>query len=603
MKFFKYLILIITSLISFNSFAYYLAGPSNGAKTYRGETASQACTAYASATGKTFAWIDSGACMDSNGSAIGTYQFFEDKCEAGASNVYSGSVTIQNWKDDNEYVNLVDSALAKFTGTTVCSNSCIHKFDFLGSGEGDSANGPVSFKGKYVSTAQTCTSPTQGPTDTLNGTKTPTTEGCKNGEAYCAKPPTGCPSGYVSGSYNGKEICVKNNPDPTKPNPNDPNNGGSSNFDDSRIIAAINDSKNAITSSINNAVNSISSSINSINQSISNVTSAINGTTNAVNTNTNAVNAVKSSVDALHNTINAVTTAVNNNTTAVTSAVNSNTTATNAVKASVDALNSTVSAVTTAVEKNTTAVNANGDKVANAVKDNTTATNAVKTAVENLNASVNAVTDSVNSNGDKVANETKATGDKITNAVNSVKNAVENLNNAVNAVTNAVNASGEKVSNAVNSNGDKITNAINTNGKNTVDAIDKGTEATNENGKKLDKIDKNGKDLNDFVMGCKTDSSGNKTCSDPFEGQEEEDGKVEILENEIDNKFDGSILNANASCPAPMQIRFTLFQTHTLTYSYETMCNIASFIRPIIIFIGMFVAFLIVTGQRSSHDA
>ena len=583
MKFFKYFIFILLSFLSINAFAVtyeyrafnsvisgdWLTSPELACKNFIAKWASSAPYVRSSEVECVYKTTDGdrGAQIEKRAAT----------CKAGASNVYSGSVTIQNWKDDNEWLNLNDAMLAKFTGTTVCVNSCIHKFDFLGDSTGDSENGPVTFKGKYVSTDAQCTSPTQGPVDTLNGTKTPST-GCKNGEAYCDKPPTGCPSGYTSGSFNGKQICVKNNPDPTKPNPNDPNNGGgdgkgncngtnncnTTNFDDTKIVNAINDSKNAITSSINEAVNSISNSISTINQSIANVVSSVNATTSAVNNNTTATYAVKASVDSLHNTINAVTTAVDNN---------------------------------------TKAVNANGHKVANAVKDNTTATNAVKTAVESLNSSVNAVTDAVNANGDKVANETKASADKVTNAVNSVKSAVDNLNSAVNAVANAVNDSGEKVTNAVNSNGDKITNAINTNGKNTVDAINAGTEATNENGKKLDKIDKNGKDLNDFVMGCKTDSSGHKTCSDPFEGQEQEDGKVDILENEIDNKFDGSILDASASCPPPMQISFTLFQTHTLTYSYETMCNIASYIRPIVIFIGMFIALMIVTGQRSSQDA
>ncbi|MEG1502370.1 MAG: virulence factor TspB C-terminal domain-related protein [Synergistaceae bacterium] len=47
-----------------------------------------------------------------------------------------------------------------------------------------------------------------------------------NGATYCKKPPTGCGSGYVSGFFNGQELCVKSGPStpPVKPNdPNDPN--------------------------------------------------------------------------------------------------------------------------------------------------------------------------------------------------------------------------------------------------------------------------------------------------------------------------------------------------------------------------------------------
>ncbi|MFW2098663.1 hypothetical protein ACG9ZL_21045, partial [Acinetobacter sp. ULE_I057] len=277
MKFFKYLIFISLSFLSINVFAedWYVQGYF-GTFYPSAEAACQQSLKNGNGTQGTLSVSISSnqaSCTYSRyGSTVTDTVFLKPtECKAGTSNVYSGSVTIQNWKDNDEWLNLNDAMLAKFTGTTVCANSCVHKFDFLGSGEGDATNGPVSFKGKYVSTAQTCTSPTQGPTDTLNGTKT-SSDGCKNGEAYCDKPTTGCPTGYVSGSYNGKEICVKNNPDPTKPNPNDPNNNpNNSKFDDSKIIAAINDSKTAITNSINNAVNSINSSISSINQSITTV--------------------------------------------------------------------------------------------------------------------------------------------------------------------------------------------------------------------------------------------------------------------------------------------------------------------------------------------
>ncbi|MFW1997347.1 virulence factor TspB C-terminal domain-related protein [Acinetobacter guillouiae] len=476
-------------------------------------------------------------------------------------------MTIQNWKNQDEWLNLNDSMLSKFTGTTVCSNSCVHKFDFLGDSTGDATNGPVTFKGKYVSTTQTCTSPTQGPVATLNGTKTPTSDGCKNGESYCDKPPTGCPSGYSSGSFNGKQICVKNNPDPTQPNPNDPNNGGGK-FDDSRIIAAINDSKNAITSSINNAVNSISQSINSINESISSVTNAVNGTTNAVNANTSATNAVKSSVDTLHNTINAVTTAVNNNTSAVTSAVNSNTSATNAVKASVDALNSTVSAVTNAVDKNTTAVNANGDKVAKAVNDNTTATNSVKTAVENLNSAVNAVSDAVNSNGKNTVDAVNANGKNTVDAVNSVKSAIDSLNTSVNAVTSAVNA-----------NGDKVTNAVN-----------QGTEATKENGKKLDQIIKGQEEGNSLFKDIKDWLTGDNNLP--------ENEKPTIEEYDVGD-YEKSYVSWSASCPPDVQIPISLLgQSSTLVLKWSPWCELLSKIRWAIIACAYFSAAYIILGMR-----
>ncbi|VXA58401.1 conserved exported hypothetical protein [Acinetobacter proteolyticus] len=49
---------------------------------------------------------------------------------------------------------------------------------------------------------------------------------CMNGGTYCPQPPdnTKCPSGYSETTFNGSKICVKDNPDPEKLNPNDPNN-------------------------------------------------------------------------------------------------------------------------------------------------------------------------------------------------------------------------------------------------------------------------------------------------------------------------------------------------------------------------------------------
>ena len=93
-------------------------------------------------------------------------------CVAGATYVYSGSVTIQNWSDDSEYLDLTEKAAQKFSGTSICASSCIHSYDFLGDGEGDLEKGPITFSGRYTSTTQACTSPTSGPTATFSGTAT-----------------------------------------------------------------------------------------------------------------------------------------------------------------------------------------------------------------------------------------------------------------------------------------------------------------------------------------------------------------------------------------------------------------------------------------------
>ncbi|HCM9405639.1 TPA: methyl-accepting chemotaxis protein, partial [Acinetobacter baumannii] len=48
----------------------------------------------------------------------------------------------------------------------------------------------------------------------------PIQSGCSNNATYCDMPPTGCGSNYVPGTFNGKQICVRNsNPPPTDPIP------------------------------------------------------------------------------------------------------------------------------------------------------------------------------------------------------------------------------------------------------------------------------------------------------------------------------------------------------------------------------------------------
>lgn len=105
---------------------------------------------------------------------------------------------------------------------------------------------------------------------------------CMNGGSYCPQPPdnTSCPSGYYETTYNGSKICVRDNLDPTQPNPNDPNNsggsdngGGSSDPSDGGgdgtggsinlkpVIDAINNLKNSLVNSISAISNKITSLI------------------------------------------------------------------------------------------------------------------------------------------------------------------------------------------------------------------------------------------------------------------------------------------------------------------------------------------------------
>lgn len=103
---------------------------------------------------------------------------------------------------------------------------------------------------------------------------------CMNGGTYCPQPPdnTQCPSGYSETTFNGSKICVKNNPDLEKPNPNDPNNpdyggggdgGGDNGGGDGSTGGSINlkpviDAINALKNALLNALSGISGKIDQL---------------------------------------------------------------------------------------------------------------------------------------------------------------------------------------------------------------------------------------------------------------------------------------------------------------------------------------------------
>ncbi|MCU4377946.1 hypothetical protein KTH36_05945 [Acinetobacter haemolyticus] len=98
-------------------------------------------------------------------------------------------------------------------------------------------------------------------------------ENCANGGTYCPAPPNDdlCPDGYYPTTHNGSKICVKNNPNPNEPNPNDPNNNnggdnggdgetGGTGVDLSEIINAI----KALRDALLQALGSISQKLSTL---------------------------------------------------------------------------------------------------------------------------------------------------------------------------------------------------------------------------------------------------------------------------------------------------------------------------------------------------
>lgn len=81
----------------------------------------------------------------------------------------------------------------------------------------------------YVPPNDNCVRLKDGSIQCPNQQQPPIQQGCENGATYCKRPPQGCGPDYVSGSFNGEQICVKKGPNtPTDPkDPDDPSNPNS----------------------------------------------------------------------------------------------------------------------------------------------------------------------------------------------------------------------------------------------------------------------------------------------------------------------------------------------------------------------------------------
>ncbi|MDC5245823.1 virulence factor TspB C-terminal domain-related protein [Acinetobacter baumannii] len=177
--------------------------------------------------------------------------------------------------------------------------------------------------------------------------------GCQNGATYCDMPPTGCGTGYVPGTFNGKQICVKNsNPPPTDPPdqpppasdppPVDPPDPGdppppppppppSSN---DPLLRAILDAINAVNNKLTWLKNELVNSLNYIAKKIDVTNSKLDTTNQKLDTVNSSIKETTAAVNASGDKIKA---AVDANATTVKTAVEANTAATNGVKTAVEA--------------------------------------------------------------------------------------------------------------------------------------------------------------------------------------------------------------------------------------------------------------------------
>ncbi|EHU2724914.1 hypothetical protein AZE73_RS18265 [Acinetobacter baumannii] len=315
----------------------------------------------------------------------------------------------------------------------------------------------------------------------------PIKSGCQNGATYCDMPPTGCGTGYVPGTYNGKQICVKNsNPPPTDPpdqpppasdpppitppDPSDPPDPGDPPPPPPPPPPSSND---PLLRAILDAINAVNNKLTWLKNEL-----------------VNSLNYIAKKIDVTNSKL--------------------------------DTTNQKLDTVNSSIKETTAAVNANGDKIKAAVDANATT---VKTAVEANTAATNGVKSAVEANTTSTANK---------------------LNDVVNAINNK--------------------------------PVGGGGTAVN-----LEPTNNLLKGIQDWLA-----------VSDDTNP---EDGEIKVVKNEIDTNFDGNLVNATGTCPQPMQISFSIVQTYTIQFSYETFCLGASLARPWIIFVGMLTAFFIVTGH------
>ncbi|MCU4389291.1 hypothetical protein KTH73_00985 [Acinetobacter courvalinii] len=150
---------------------------------------------------------------------------------------------------------------------------------------------------------------------------------CMNGGSYCPQPPdnTKCPSGYYETTYNGSKICVKDNPDPEKPNPNDPtggkgpdggdggggdgSNGGTGSINLKPVIDAINALKTALLNAlagfhpkldkIINGVNQGLEKLDKSNEHLDKIEDATQATSEAVGESNKKLDGIKDAVESI----------------------------------------------------------------------------------------------------------------------------------------------------------------------------------------------------------------------------------------------------------------------------------------------------------------
>lgn len=293
MRFFKYLVFVVLSIVSVNSYSDWYFFNEGTSKTYK--TGQEACdTKYYQSTGITFFQnsTTTGHCRNSSGTPIHYSDLkYIQSCP---SSVTTKPISVPGWTDWD--IDQIEDYHKKIL-PTICYQGCRYKDPSMNGSEGSdllslSYSSPEKDSSCPAGSTQPNTPSPDGPSNPTDPTNPPPDEQeCKNAngsDAYCPKPPNGCPTGYTEQSFNGEQICVKNSPE--DPNPNDPNNndnqppaseptGGDGNgVDLTPVINAINSLKAALTSAINSLKESLTAGFKTVTDAIGLTNSKLDAT-------------------------------------------------------------------------------------------------------------------------------------------------------------------------------------------------------------------------------------------------------------------------------------------------------------------------------------
>jgi uncharacterized membrane protein YgcG len=355
------------------------------------------------------------------------------------------------------------------------------------------------YGGCFTPPNDNCTRQFNGSIECPPDIQPPIEKGC-NGATYCDRPPQGCGEGYVSGSFNGKQLCVKTSPSTGSGDGSGTGGDGSGTGGDGSGTGGDGSGTGTGTGT------STSTSTNTTTNSDGSTTTTTNTTVNNFSIDFGPM---------------------------------------------IKAINDVVSKITNLKNELLTSITELGKKL-----------------------------DSTNNKIDSTNQKLDSTNSKLTE-INDSSLRQEELLKAIRDKESSTGGNGSPSEQPASVASTDLSGV-----HSRLDAIKEGIDKKNEFDKEFSEWAKDP----DF-----------KDDSNPaFSG----DSKVEIQESTAAPDLKDNYVSASAQCPPPLQISFNLLRTHTLTFSYDTMCLGASFARPFVIFSGMLIAFLIVTGSyRGSSDA